>query len=115
MTPTEAIAYLAGAQGVEVAELVDTHRRPHHVVRARRITWYVLREAFGLSYPYIGEAFEAHHVSVMTGVGQIRRAAETDPDLADHLAVLVDLCRPRLALVGDRRHPVRMAAGVSRA
>ena len=59
-----------------------------HIMRARHVCCYVLRERFGMSLPLIGKTMHRDHSSVLYAVNKIRWSVQTDKTIAgavDHL------------------------------
>ncbi|MGH9165941.1 MAG: helix-turn-helix domain-containing protein [Acidimicrobiales bacterium] len=75
------IAAVAAAFGIAPEQLLATGRT-RHVVDARQVAMYVLREVRGLSYPAIGAAVGGRdHTTVMHGVERVRARMAEQPAL----------------------------------
>ena len=54
-------------------EKICSNRRDAHIVRARWMAWYLLREEFNFYVATIGRAYERDHTTVISG---LRKAEE---------------------------------------
>ena len=61
------------ATGVPVAEIRKPGRGPDRVAAARHLSFYLVREMTGESWPSIGRFFGRHHPSVINGYRNIAR------------------------------------------
>lgn len=61
-------------------DLIFAKTREWRIVYARHMVWYILREHYNLSYPYIGELTGGRdHTSIIHGVRRIKN----DPEKLD--------------------------------
>ncbi len=94
----DGVEAVAAAFGVAASELRGRSRQ-RHLVEARQVAMYVLREATDLSLPAIGRALGGRdHTTVMHGLERIRERLAHSPTLRNRVADLlevVDGTRPR--------------------
>ena len=102
----EALRHLVGAQNrsINVGEILRTvadrydvkpseilsKRRYRHLVRARHLAMYLVKELTNRSYSDIGKEFGGnHHTTVKSACGKIEKLIQTDPELEEELRSLV--------------------------
>jgi hypothetical protein len=83
------IALVASAYGMEPAQLCG-RSRTRHVVDARQIAMYVLREAVGYSFPAVGAVFGRDHTTAMSAVARVRARLAERPALRRGIQGLLD-------------------------
>ena len=70
------IAFAAQAWGVPV-DSITSHGRSQSVADARALAMWMVRRAFGYSYPELGRIFERDHTTCIVAVRKVERAIET--------------------------------------
>ena len=73
---------------VRASDLLTNSRTPH-VVRARAVAAYVLRTAYGISYPKIGQLLGTDHSTAMSAVERCGRLVQHDQAVAAAVARLM--------------------------
>ncbi len=67
--------------GISVEDIYSKKQKAT-ISKARKITFYIVREVTGMSYESIGEEFDKHHSTVMYNVEQIEKELKIDSKLA---------------------------------
>lgn len=96
----EVIRLVAAAYGLEPG-LLRGPSRARHVVDARHLAMYLLRESAGLSFPALGAVFGRDHTTAMHAVQRMQAAVEGRPRLRQ----VVDGLRARMR--GEVAEPVQ--------
>ena len=103
------VGVVAAAFGIAPDQVVGPSRT-RHVVEARQVAMYVLREGRGLSYPAIGEALGGRdHTTAMHSVERVRARMAERPGLRRGVERLVAAVG-----TGDDAEPVDLVADSSR-
>lgn len=61
---------------------IYSEKRKANIIKARKVTLYIVREITGLSYEMIGEEFGKHHSTIMYSVDQCQKDMDKDSNLA---------------------------------
>ena len=70
-------------------ETIVGKKRTAHIVTARHVCMYALREAIEMTYTDIAKIFSCHHTSVMAAMEKLEREKSTDKEFADELNSLI--------------------------
>lgn len=62
--------------------------RDHDLIFAQQVTWFLLRNHWGLPYELITGYFDHHRTTILHGVRQCVQAYEIDPGFRDYIAML---------------------------
>lgn len=76
--------------GVTVEELRGP-MRPRRYARPRMIGWFLMRELTRLSLPRIGEFYNVHHTTVLSGVRRVAALMEHDGEIRAGVACTKEL------------------------
>lgn len=83
--------------GVPREHISSGKTRTCHIVSARLLWYYVLREATGYSFPEIGLLVNRDHTTIMSGHHVMaQRVAAADADVAADIAALVEKARSKV-------------------
>lgn len=89
----DVIKTVADFYNITEEDILNKNRRKE-VVRPRQITMYILREAFNVSYPTIGDKLGGKdHTTIMYSCDKIKTAMKTDGFLAQEINQLIGLLR----------------------
>ncbi|MBE6679886.1 MAG: hypothetical protein E7598_05110, partial [Ruminococcaceae bacterium] len=64
-------------------------KRTAHIVTARHVCMYALREAIEMTLTDIAKIFSCHHTSVMAAMEKLEREKATKKEFADELNSLI--------------------------
>ena len=85
----EILRTIADHYDVKPSEILSK-RRYRHLVRARHLAMYLVKELTNRSYSDIGKAFGGnHHTTVKSACAKIERLIQTDPELDEEVRSLV--------------------------
>ncbi len=86
---SDIIKFVARHYGLKVSE-IKSRSNARMISFPRQVAMYLCKELTELSYPEIGRQFnDKHHSTVMYSVDKISQQRESDPDLAQTLATMV--------------------------
>ena len=80
VTIEKIVEEVSRTEGVSIDDIYGKKQKAE-VIRARKISMYIIREVTGASYEAIGEKFKKHHSTVMYNIEQLKEDMEKDSRL----------------------------------